>query len=280
MSQLSQRAANRKTLPVILTFLLQLNRGLLAILAEKLDPGQGNLYIAIALFAVVLLNATFSFVQEEQSERIMDSFRKMLPSMVRVRRSGIVTEIEASTLVPGDLILLFEGDKVPADGRLVVNNEMKVDLSSLTGESEPVLLDLNDVQDTLIQSRNMVFSGSLVNSGDGEILVCETGMSTQIGKIVQLTKETESVQTPIGRELQYFVRVISGIAIFLGIAFFIISVLLGRSPISSLIFGIGIIVANVPEVRFQEPWIEFQCALYKSLTLHSFIFLHRVCCQP
>jgi len=236
--------------------------GLLAVIAEQLDPGQGNLYIAIALFAVVLLNATFSFIQEEQSERIMESFRKMLPTMVRVRRNGgIVSECDASELVPGDVVLLFEGDKVPADGRLIEGHDLKVDLSSLTGESEPVLLDpnyRNEVnndgdgenvhEESIINSRNMVFSGSLVNSGDGEVMVCLTGMQTQIGKIIQLTKETEAVQTPIGRELRYFVRVISAIAIFLGISFFIISVALGRSAISSLIFAIGIIVANVPEV--------------------------------
>ena len=163
--------------------------GLLALLADKLDPGQGNLYIAIALFAVVVLNAIFTFVQEYQSEKIMDSFRKMLPAMVRVRRGDEISEVESRELILGDIMLLFEGDKVPADGRLVVSNDLKVDLSSLTGESEPVLLDCDDYQENQLESRNMVFSGSLVQSGDGEVLVCQTAMNTQIGKIVQLTKE-------------------------------------------------------------------------------------------
>ena len=221
--------------------------GMLALLAEKLDPGQGNLYIATALFAVVVLNAIFTFVQEYQSEKIMDSFRKMLPAMVRVRRGDAVSEVEARELVPGDIMLLFEGDKVPADGRLVVSNDLKVDLSSLTGESEPVLLDCDDRQENLLESRNMVFSGSLVQSGDGEVLVCQTAMNTQIGKIVQLTKEADTVQTPIRRELQHFIKIISTIAIVLGTLFFLVSIAIGKGAIGSLIFAIGIIVANVPE---------------------------------
>ena len=227
--------------------LLLIVGGLLAMLAENLDPGQGNLYIASALFGVVLLNAIFTFIQEFQSERIMDSFRKMLPAMVQVRRAGSQTEIEAHELVPGDVMLLFEGDKVPADGRLLISNELKVDLSSLTGESEPVLLDSNDHQENLLESRNMVFSGSLVQSGDGEVLVCQTGMNTQIGKIVQLTKEADTVETPIRHELQHFIKIISTIAIVLGTLFFLVSVAIGNGAIGSLIFAIGIIVANVPE---------------------------------
>ncbi len=221
--------------------------GLLALLADKLDPGQGNLYIAIALFAVVVLNAIFTFVQEYQSEKIMDSFREMLPAMVRVRRGDEISEVEARELVLGDIMLLFEGDKVPADGRLVVSNDLKVDLSSLTGESEPVLLDCDDYQENQLESRNMVFSGSLVQSGDGEVLVCQTAMNTQIGKIVQLTKEADTVQTPIRRELQHFIKIISSIAIVLGTLFFLVSIAIGNGAIVSLIFAIGIIVANVPE---------------------------------
>ena len=242
--------------PLYFRFLLQFKNffaillivgGCLALFAEQLDPGQGNLYIAAALFGVVILNACFTFIQEYQSERIMDSFRKMLPAMVRVRRGGTVLEIEASELVPGDIMLLYEGDKVSADGRLLVSNELKVDVSSLTGESEPILLDCDDCQDSMLESRNMVFSGSLVQGGDGEVLVCQTAMNTQIGKIVQLTKEAETVATPIRRELQYFIKVISTIAIVLGTLFFLISIAIGKGAIGSLIFAIGIIVANVPE---------------------------------
>ncbi len=246
----------RQDVPQIIKFLLQFKNffalllmvgGILAIAADRLDPGQGNLYIAIALFAVVLLNAIFTYIQEHQSERIMDSFRRMLPAMVTVLRNGHAQRAPAQTLVPGDVILLHEGDRVPVDGRLIEASDLEVDLASLTGESEPLRLNSETHHENILESRNMVFSGTLVQSGEGKVLVCNTGMSTQIGNIVALTKATASTDTPIHRELAYFIKVISSIAIFLGVLFFLISVATGNSAIASLIFAIGIIVANVPE---------------------------------
>lgn len=110
-----------------------------------------------------------------------------------------------------------------------------------------MLLDKDDSNEVLIQSRNFAFSGSLVHSGDGEVVVCHIGMNTEIGHIVTLTKEADTVMTPMRRELQRFITIISAIAIFLGITFFIISVATGKGAMSSLVFAIGIIVANVPE---------------------------------
>ena len=227
--------------------LLLIVGGLLAVLAEHLDPGQGNLYIAVALFAVVVLNASFTYFQEFQSERIMESFERMMPTRVTVLRDGERVQLDARNLVPGDVFQLYEGDKVPADARLIETNELTVDLSSLTGESEPQKLSADTASENVLESRNMVFSGSLVQSGDGTAVVCRTGMDTEIGKIVHLTKGTASHETPIHRELTYFIKVISGIAIFLGLLFFAISVMIGKGEIGSLIFAIGIIVANVPE---------------------------------
>jgi len=221
--------------------------GLLALLAEYLDPGQGNLYIACALFGVVVLNSTFTYFQEHQSEKIMESFQKMLPAVVGVLRDRRVAEVDAKTLVPGDVIVLGEGDRVPADCRLIDSNRLTADLSSLTGESEPQPLDASSHNDVLLQSRNMLFSGSLIQSGDAKAVVCRTGMSTQIGSIVELTKVTTEVETPIRRELKHFIKIISGIAIVLGVSFFLVSIAIGRSELASLIFAIGIIVANVPE---------------------------------
>ena len=219
----------------------------LAFLADYLQPGEGNFHIGVALLAVVLLNALFTYIQEHQSERIMESFRNMLPQMISVQRDGQMARIEARLLVPGDVILLEEGDRVPADGRLIEVNQLKVDHSSLTGESEPQLRKVTCTHDNLMESRNMVFSGTLVQSGNGRALVYGTGMNTQIGQIVQLTKEAATVETPIRKELRHFIRIISTIAIALGLLFFTLSVALGNPFIGSLIFAIGIIVANVPE---------------------------------
>lgn len=227
--------------------LLLIAGGMLALTADRLDPGQGNLYIAIALLAVVFLNAAFTYFQGRQSEKIMESFKNMMPSMITAIRDGQPHEIAAEDLVPGDVVVLNEGDRVPADGRLIEAKELRVDNSSLTGESEPQLLDAGKSTDDAPQSPNMVYSGSLVQNGEGRVLVTATGMKTQIGSIVELTKATKETETPIHKELKYFIKVISFIAIFLGVSFFAISVLIGNSVIASLIFSIGIIVANVPE---------------------------------
>ncbi|MDD5277594.1 MAG: HAD-IC family P-type ATPase [Methylovulum sp.] len=141
----------RKETPEILKFLGQFTNffalllvvgSALAFFADYLQPGQGNFYIGVALLAVVLINAVFTYTQEHESERIMESFRNMLPLMISVLREGKVSRIEAKLLVPGDVILLEEGDRIPADGRLVEVNQLKVDHSSLTGESEPQLRKL------------------------------------------------------------------------------------------------------------------------------------------
>lgn len=246
----------RQDVPEIVKFLLQFRNffalllifgGGLAIIAEHLDPGQGNLYIAIALFSVVLLNAVFTYLQEHQSERILESFRQMLPAMVTVVRDRQTSEVAAVELVPGDIIILREGDRVPADGRILSANEFKVDQSSLTGESEPQLLGPEFRHVNILESRNMVFSGTLVQNGEARVLVCGTGMSTQIGSIVELTKATDVAEAPIHRELRHFIRIISTIAISLGVLFFLVSIAIGKGEIGSLIFAIGIIVANVPE---------------------------------
>lgn len=246
----------RHATPEIIKFLRQFKNffalllmvgGALALFAERLDPGQGNLYIAYALLGVVVLNATFTYIQEHQSEKIMESFKKLLPSMTMVSRDGEVQHLEAKVLVPGDVIRLGEGDRIPADGRLIEENLLRVDISGLTGESEPQRLRVDAGNDRILDSRNMVFSGTMVQSGTGKALVVGTGMATQMGNIVKLTKETKEVATPIHRELAHFIKVISSIAIGLGVLFFLVSVGMGKGAIASLIFAIGIIVANVPE---------------------------------
>ncbi len=226
--------------------LLLLGGSGLAFLAEYLSPGEGNIYIGIALAAVVVLNAIFTFIQEFQSEKIMESFKKMMPSDITVIRGGHTFQIPAKELVPGDLMSISEGDKIPADGRLVEVNGLKVDNSSLTGESEPQLRCVESTHGNLLESRNTVFSGTLVQSGNGKAIVYSTGMRTQIGRIATLTKETDNVESPLKKELNRFIRIISSIAIVLGVSFFLVSLFMGKPMMASLIFAIGIIVANVP----------------------------------
>lgn len=220
---------------------------LLAFIAEWLSPGQGNIYIGIALLVVVILNSTFTFIQEYQAEKIMASFRQLIPPKARVLRNDEIAEILASDIVVGDVILLEEGDKVPADGRLIEVNSLKVDNSPITGEAEPQLRSLECTHPNILECRNMVFSGTLVQTGNGRAIIFGTGANTQIGRLALLTKRTSSVETPLRKELNSFIRIISSIAILLGISFFLVGFFVQDTFLLNLIFAIGIIVANVPE---------------------------------
>lgn len=220
---------------------------ILSFLAEYLDPGKGNLYIGIAIGLVVVLNSTFTFVQEYQAAKTMESFRQLLPPHAKVLRDGKIRDILASELVVGDIFLIEEGDKIPADGRLIETNSLKVDHSTITGESEPQLRSLECTHPNILECRNMVFSGTLVQSGNGKAVVFGTGQNTQIGNLAILTEQILSVDTPIRKELNHFIKIISAIAIFLGVTFFILAFLIQDVFLASLIFAIGIIVANVPE---------------------------------
>ncbi|WP_319507135.1 HAD-IC family P-type ATPase [uncultured Methanolobus sp.] len=227
--------------------LLLLFGSILSFIAEWLDPGQGNIFIAIALLGVVILNGSFTFIQEYQAERIMASFKNLIPPKARVLRDGEIKEILATEIVVGDVVYLEEGDKIPADGRLIEENSLKVDNSPITGEAEPQLRSLNCTHPNMLECRNMVFSGTLIQTGNGKALIFGTGSDTQIGKLAALTEQTSSVDTPIRKELNDFIKVISAIAIFLGVSFFLVGFLIQDTFLANLIFAIGIIVANVPE---------------------------------
>jgi sodium/potassium-transporting ATPase subunit alpha len=237
----------KKRLPSNFFALLLWTGAVLAFISEYLVPNEGNLYIGIALAAVVILNAVFTFIQEHQSEKIMESFRRMMPVKIEVLRDGKRKKLLAEELVPGDIIYIDEGDKIPADGRLIQENALKIDHSALTGESEPQLRKLTCTHDNILESRNMIFSGTLVQSGNGAAVIYGTGMNTQLGKIAQLTKVTEDVESPLRKELNHFIKIISVIALTLGITFFITGFFAGNKFMANMIFAIGIIVANVPE---------------------------------
>jgi sodium/potassium-transporting ATPase subunit alpha len=220
----------------------------LSFFAERVRPGEGNLAIAIALVGVVVLNGAFSYYQSRKAEAIMASFRDILPRLARVVRNGALREVPAAELVRGDLILLREGDQVPADARLVQVTGLKVNNASLTGESEPQLRTTSPTDRRLLESRNMAFSGTQVMAGNGRGVVVATGMKTQIGRTADLTQSVSSREIPIRREIRRFTRIISVLAVVMGTAVFIVSLVWLERPFwGNLVFAIGIIVANVPE---------------------------------
>jgi len=219
----------------------------IAFFAHGVAPTDGYNYIGWALIGVTFFNALFTFLQQYKSERIMTTFTKMLPAQAEVLRDGKRQMIELVDIVIGDIIILNEGDKVPADARLIEQNLLKVDHSAITGESEPQLRTVEPTNESILETRNVVLSGTLVQSGNGKGIVFATGNQTQIGQIAQLTQKTEESATPLHLEIKRFISIISTIAIVLGIAFFGVGYILGQSLLASLIFAIGIIVANIPE---------------------------------
>jgi sodium/potassium-transporting ATPase subunit alpha len=219
----------------------------LAFIGEQFSPGQGMALIAGALVTVVFINGVFSFWQETRVERAMAAFRRMLSPRARVLRDRCEVEIDAARVVAGDVVILREGDRVPADARLFQANALKVDNSPLTGECEPQLRTVKLTSGARLDSRNLVFSGTLVTTGTGSGLVYATGDATEIGRIAGVTRETARVETPIRRELRHFVRVVSAIALALGSLFFVAGWIIGNPFWTNLVFAIGIIVANVPE---------------------------------
>jgi Ca2+-transporting ATPase len=218
--------------------------GVFAILSDQVPLG-------IACFLVIVINAAFSFWQEFRAERAVESLEKILPRKARVMRGGDEQEIDADLLVPGDVIIFEAGNNVSADARVVEAMEMRVDNSALTGESEPQIrrseaLDAEGA--ALADLPNLVFAGTSVTTGSGRALVYATGMRTEIGKIASLTQGVKEEKSPLQIELGNVSKVIAGIAISVGLIFFLLGyfvVGLGRS--ASFIFAIGLIVANVPE---------------------------------
>mmetsp|Transcript_29619 Transcript_29619/g.27073 ORF Transcript_29619/g.27073 Transcript_29619/m.27073 type:complete len:349 (+) Transcript_29619:440-1486(+) len=210
------------------------------------DPS--NLYLGIVLAIVVFLTGLVTFYQNQKSDAIMDSFKNFIPPKATCIRDGEKREIEARLLVPGDIVLIKDQCKIPADVRIIECTEMKVDHSSLTGESDLLQRSVTCTHpDKPLETSNLAFFGTMNKEGTGKGIVINTGDKTVIGQIANLASTAGSSKTPLRREIDRFIFVISIIAIITGIFFFCMGFLLGYSVITNLVFGIGIVVANVPE---------------------------------
>lgn len=228
--------------------LLLWGASIIAFIGELLKPGEGFSILAFAIMGVVFINGGFAFYQEYRAEKAFEELRKLLPFRVTVMREGKEKEIQVSEVVPGDIVLLKEGDQVPADIRLVEAAAMKVDNSSLSGESKPVRREaVPQEEGDLSESLNVVLAGTSVVRGQGRGVAFATGMSTEFGKIARLTSGVVRGISPLELETIRVTRTISLIAACLGLIFFAAGVLIGRGFWENFIFALGIVVANVPE---------------------------------
>jgi sodium/potassium-transporting ATPase subunit alpha len=228
------------------TVLLNASAGI-CFVAHVLRPDENMDVLGFALFGVSASNAVFSFVQEYRGEKAMQALRRFLPPRVTVRRSGVEQTALAEDLVPGDVLLLAEGDRVPADARVVEGHRLLVNNAPLTGESRPVALQADCFEGRLLDAPNVAFAGCQVLRGTAEAIVFATGSRTEFGKIATLSGDTTRTPSPLQQETNHMVRVLTRIAIGMGSVFFVYGLLTGRPLIVNLIFMMGIIVANVPE---------------------------------
>jgi len=220
----------------------------LAFLAEAFDPGEGMATLGWAILGVILVNGVFSFWQEYRAERALAALENLLPRQAKVRRDGKAQQVPAEEVVPGDLLLLAEGDNVPADCRLIESFSVRVNLATVTGESLPKAMETGpSAEENFLHAKNVLLAGTSLVSGEAQAVVFATGAYTEFGKIARLTQTAEKTVSLLQREIARLSRLVAALATLLGVVFFLIGHMLGLTFWQNFIFAIGIIVANVPE---------------------------------
>jgi Ca2+-transporting ATPase len=247
------RLAEARRRPAWLRFLDQFRNFLILIL---LAAALVSLVVSdswttpVVILAVVVLNALLGFVQENRAERSLEALKRMLIVHTRVRRDGRVRDVPAENLVPGDMVLIEAGDRVPADGRLLVTATLEVEEAALTGESAPVGKDTAplDAPDLPLGDRgNVVYMNTTVTRGRGELVVTGTGMATEVGKIAGLLRSTISERTPLQKQLDSVARVLAGLAGVIVVLVFAIGIARGLSFSDLFLTAVALAVASVPE---------------------------------
>lgn len=203
----------------------------------------------IVVLTVVIANAVIGFVQENRANASLQALKKMLSSSAKVRRDGSIHEIPVRDLVPGDVVLVEAGDRIPADGRLTYANNLEIEEAALTGESTPSAKTTDSVaEDAAIGDRKCAaFMNSTVTRGRGEILVVRTGMSTEVGRIAHLLGATDFDKSPLEKQLDQLAH---GLAIMAGIivaVVFMIGMISGESFSDQLLTAVALAVASIPE---------------------------------
>ncbi|PXY36529.1 cation-translocating P-type ATPase [Prauserella flavalba] len=222
---------------------------LLLWLAAALAFVAGTTPLGIAIVAVIVLNAALAFAQERQAEQAVEALAAYLPAKATVLRDDTRVLVEARDLVPGDVLIIDEGDRVSADARLL-DGEVEVDMSALTGESMPAYrsAELTDVTGSLLDARDVVFSGTSCTGGEARAVVFATGMRTELGKIAALSQRVGHDESPLERQVKRVAWLIAAVAVGVGTAFLPLGALVAGLPLGDAFnFAIGLLVANVPE---------------------------------
>ncbi len=243
-----EEGKRKSTLQVFLSQFMDL-LVIILIAAAVISMISGNIESTIVIFAVIVVNALLGTVQHKKAEKSLDSLKSLSSPNAKVIRAGQKIEIPSSLVVPGDLVILEAGDMVVADARIIENFSLQVNESSLTGESTNVDKKDTDITEEapLADRVNMVYSGSLVTYGRAIVLVCATGMNTEIGKIAGLMNATKEKKTPLQISLDKFSKNLAVIIILISALVFALSIWREMPVIDSLMFAVALAVAAIPE---------------------------------
>jgi Ca2+-transporting ATPase len=247
------RLSQKRQIPFINKFIRHLRDlfGILLLVAAILSYASGSPELGLIILAVVFVNIFVSMFQESRAEKAMETLKSWMPEYTKVFRDGELKKISVREIVPGDLVSLEEGDRVPADARLIEAFDLWTNNVPLTGESEPqprVAETVKTVEKAYLYAPNLVFMSTSVAKGRGRAVVYATGMNTQFGNIASLTQTIREEESPLQKEIGSMAKFDFIIAVVVGAVFFAASFLFLHIPVStSFLFMIGVMVACVPE---------------------------------
>lgn len=223
---------------------------LILMIGAGLAASIGNIKDATVILSVVFLNAILGFYQEYRAEKSLSALKNMLASKARVRRDGTVIEIPSEQLVPGDIVLLEAGDRIPADGRLFIVNSLEIDESTFTGESQPVtkqIVECLSAETALADRLNMAYMNTMVTRGRAEMIVVGTGMLTEMGRLSKLLATTPDGPSPLQIQLDMLGKRLTVIAGTMVGALFLLKWLRGEALTSIILDSIALTIASMPE---------------------------------
>ena len=252
------RLEEKKKETLLMKFIKQFNDFMIIILivASVISAGvsymQGeNDYIdSIIIIAIVILNAIMGVIQETKAEKSIEALQKMTPRKTKVIREGKTQEINAEELVPGDIIILEAGNYVPADSRIIEAHNLKIEESSLTGETEAVIKDSEKIckKDVPLGDRlNMAYMSTIIVNGHGKAIVTDIGMNTKVGKIANMIIENEAPETPIQRKLGQVGKTLGIVCLVICFIIFLIGIIKNIEPMEMFMTAVGLAVAAIPE---------------------------------
>lgn len=229
--------------------------------------------LAAAIVVVIIVNALFSFFQEFKAEKAVEALKTLLPKKATVFRDGSLQEIEAVSLVPGDVMVINEGDSISADARIVEEFELRTDNATLTGESAPVKRFSAPAHEdlTVTEYSDLVFAGTSAASGNGKAVAYSTGMHTEFGKIASLTQGIKEELSPLQKEMARATKIVAILAIGLGVVLFVLGSIRGMSFTDRFLFSVGIIVANVPEGLLPTVTLALAIAVQRMVGRHALV---------